>query len=403
MPFRSAGEDYGDAAIGYVQLLRRNGLCEIAARITPEHRVTSKPYSVTAIINENEEEITEVKCQDCTAAQGPCKHAAAFVGWLERRSAEKAVTSVTSYWKKARLSNVNAEIKNTKLAGLKKGMRQTSEVSQSIGDEFFKDVLALPSQTGLIYDHFGNNSQHLEHLGIDQLLQSYHKEHTGVFTSEGFFQFCKLKMTTDVCTSVVKATVGQAKSPLWHALRFARVTASKAYSVAIASGQPNSTLVMSIIGATKLKDTAAMKRGRELEPEVLRQLERHVGIIEQSGIILDGDFPVLGASPDGITTDGLAIVEVKCPTNEKSFRRYIKRDGTPAAKHLAQLQLLMHMARKNVALFCVADPNFEHNKHIQITKVKYDATYCTELIKKCMHFWKQTVFNELSCSYGFQL
>lgn len=177
-----------------MQLLQRDGLCEIAARITPEHRVSTKPYSVVATINELEEEILNVHCQDCTAAQGPCKHAAAFVGWLERRSAEKAVTSVTSYWKKARLFNVTVETKMTRLESLKKKMRKKSTSEQNIGDEFFRDILALPSQNGLIYDHFGNNHCHLEHLGIDHLLQMFYKEHTGGFRSDEFLQFCRVKI-----------------------------------------------------------------------------------------------------------------------------------------------------------------------------------------------------------------
>ena len=58
-------------------------------------------------------------------------------------------------------------------------------------------------------------------------------------------------------------------------------------------------------------------------------------------MILDGVFPVVGVSSDGITSDEMVVVEVQCPTNLKSFRRYIKRDGTPAA----QIQMLRDMAR----------------------------------------------------------
>lgn len=69
---RSAGEDYGDDAIGYVQLLWRDGLCETAARITPGHRVATKLYSVTAIINELEDEILNVHSHSTTRAVQAC-------------------------------------------------------------------------------------------------------------------------------------------------------------------------------------------------------------------------------------------------------------------------------------------------------------------------------------------
>ncbi|KAK3885994.1 hypothetical protein Pcinc_009821 [Petrolisthes cinctipes] len=207
VPSRPVGEDYGDDAVGYVQLQRKDGMCEIAARITPEYRITTKPYRVVAVINEKEEEILEVKCQDCAAAQVPCKHAAAFVWWLLRRSGEKSVNSVKSYWKKARLSNVTIETKSTSLVSLKEKARRSSAAVQDIGEQFFKEVLALPSQSGLIYDYYGNNPQHLELLGIDQLLQAFYKEQTGVLTSDGFLLFCKVKTTSDICKLIEKETV----------------------------------------------------------------------------------------------------------------------------------------------------------------------------------------------------
>ena len=67
---------------------------------------------------------------------------------------------------------------------------------------------------------------------------------------------------------IEKQTVSSARWPLWHAMRFARVTASKAYTVYTASLNYNSAFVMSVIGATKMKDTAAMNKGREQEAKV---------------------------------------------------------------------------------------------------------------------------------------
>ena len=58
-----------------------------------------------------------------------------------------------------------------------------------------------------------------------------------------------------------------------------------------------------------------MERGRKLEFKVLFELKKQFGIIEQSGMILDGAFLVMGVSPNGITSDRIAVVELKLPTN----------------------------------------------------------------------------------------
>ena len=71
-----------------------------------------------------------------------------------------------------------------------------------------------------------------------------------------------------------------------------------------------------------------------------------------------------------------------------------------STEHLAQV--LVHMTRKNMALFYVVDPNFESNNHIKIIRVKYDSRYCTNLMKTIFAFWENTVFLELCRSYGSQ-
>ncbi|KAF0297620.1 hypothetical protein FJT64_004913 [Amphibalanus amphitrite] len=57
--FSSAGEEYGDDAVAYVQIKRTGSQCEVQARITPEHKVNAKPYRVVAVIDEEKAEVAE--------------------------------------------------------------------------------------------------------------------------------------------------------------------------------------------------------------------------------------------------------------------------------------------------------------------------------------------------------
>lgn len=69
---RSTRADYADEAVGFVMVKRDPTfpICYVKARITPEHRVKSKPYSVLCIIQEEDEEILKAVCEDCAACQG---------------------------------------------------------------------------------------------------------------------------------------------------------------------------------------------------------------------------------------------------------------------------------------------------------------------------------------------
>jgi hypothetical protein len=67
---RSSRDDYGDNAVGYVQVKREGNICTVKAKVTPEHKVRSKPYNVTFVCNEAEEMVKLCICEDCPASQG---------------------------------------------------------------------------------------------------------------------------------------------------------------------------------------------------------------------------------------------------------------------------------------------------------------------------------------------
>ncbi|KAI5694423.1 hypothetical protein M8J75_016542 [Diaphorina citri] len=106
---RSARSTYGDKAVGKVQIKREGSLCTIKGKITPEHKLRVTPYSQICVINEQDEEILNARCEDCPASEGGCKHRIAFIMWVHRRSEEPSPTEVVSYWKKSVLSTLNAE------------------------------------------------------------------------------------------------------------------------------------------------------------------------------------------------------------------------------------------------------------------------------------------------------
>ncbi|XP_043189318.1 uncharacterized protein LOC122363763 [Amphibalanus amphitrite] len=410
---RSKGENYSPDAVGYVQLKREDSVCTLHARVTPETKVSAKAYEVIVVIDERSETISSAQCQDCVAAAGGCKHAGAVLGWLFMKSSEKSVTSTESYWKKSRLSSVPAEIKSAAIEVLRPKQRSSTAGSSStkmIGadalEAFRQEVLQLgtaANSSGLFFNHYGAVSQvhEVRSVGVDRLLQAYvaHSDAAEPLSAPGFLAFCKERMCSELCDLVAEQTCDQSQSWLWHAMRFGRVTASKAYAAAHCQ-KLDGTIVSGIVGAATLKDSAAMERGRVLEPQVLDVVGNHLGVeLRRAGLILSPNYPMFGASPDGLTPDG-SVVEVKCPVDEKNFHKYILANGQVAARFRAQLQMLMTLASAKRSFFCVAHPDFERSGRVSIVELETDEKYSEDLLNRCDSFWKAAVFPVLVKSYS---
>lgn len=70
--FRSSSPSYGDDAITYLQLKRKEMISTFKCKICPEHKVHANLYAVTLKVDEDEEKVTSVEFHDCIAAQGGC-------------------------------------------------------------------------------------------------------------------------------------------------------------------------------------------------------------------------------------------------------------------------------------------------------------------------------------------
>lgn len=110
---------------------------------------------------------------------------------------------------------------------------------------------------------------------------------------------------------------------------------------------------------------------------------------------MKAEYPVVGASPDGICKD--FVVEVKCPTSEKAMSRYLTFANKITPKFFAQMQ--MHICNRPQALFCVANYDFEQSKSVHILTVTYDENYCIEMIEKCILFWCRFIFPLINKNY----
>lgn len=157
------------------------------------------------------------------------------------------------------------------------------------------------------------------------------------------------------------------------------------------------SLIESVTGGIKIKESNAMKRGKLLENKILQTVEKLTRInFKATGLLITPGHPLLGASPNGISEE--YVLEIKCPSKEKTVCLYIK-NGEIVNKYKAQIQLQMHLFGKQKGIFCVADPFFETNGKVTLWYVDYDQEFIENIIEAAEAFWKENVFPFLLNSF----
>lgn len=359
-------------------------MCNIKARITPEHKIHKKAYNVDAVINEQEEKVVSCECTDCSASEGGCKHGVAFLLWLHRRSEEPSTTSTLCYWKGSSLSKVgrSSDLRVSTLFGQKKN-RKIEPPNKTL----LKELLAeFPTSQGVLFQLHRNPK--FSNLSLHQLGINYKNLKTASNIDE-FMAFMTKSMSKSACLEAELLTRQQSNCPEWFELRFGRITASLLYETA-RSKTFSGSLKEKILGANPPIETEAINRGKKLESEVIKIVSEIKNInINKCGLFLNKNYPIFGASPDGISD--YYVIEVKCPYKEKSLNNYIS-SGKVTRKFYFQMQLQMLLSKKHKGLFCVASPNFEVDKEVQILDVDFDEHELSDVMDQANIFWKNVIY-----------
>lgn len=136
---------------------------------------------------------------------------------------------------------------------------------------------------------------------------------------------------------LLAAEYAEQRSPEWLALREQMITAS---DVASALGEnhyesPDAFVKKKVLNL-KWAGNAATEHGTRLEPLVRDLYDQKTGRkSHEIGLVQHREYPWLGASPDGVTEDGL-LIEIKCPLTRKIEARVPKH-------YLPQVQLQLEI------------------------------------------------------------
>ncbi|KAJ6642920.1 hypothetical protein Bhyg_07876, partial [Pseudolycoriella hygida] len=350
---KDSSAECGDAAIGYVRIKRSKVNCIVDARITPETSVNNTPYFVSVTVDEVNKDVTSASC-NCQASMINCKHQTALIFWLLRRSEEPSPTEIACYWKKSILSTVK-NVKTKTVDELSKHSTVLAGASNTLLEEFIELGKETNASAGVIrYSQYGaRETGYMDHFMLS-FVERFAKEPT----CSDFLTYCSQQMSDHFCKKVFHETKEQSEKNQWYYLRFGRITASRIFEVSRCDTLDGS-LVDAIMGSRGSKGNVATMRGQKLEKEIFDLLKSKKNwTIEKSGILLSGDVPIFGASPDAISDE--FIFEIKCPSKQKTISHYIENG------------LQMAMSGRSKGILVVADPDFEKNQKFTETLVDFN-------------------------------
>lgn len=230
---RNGRESYGESAIGHVQVKRIGDIYSVICGVAPEHNVTSKSYKVELKVDAQKCTITSLKCSDCVASAGGCKHELALLGWIHRRGEEPTPTEVLCYWKKSTLSKVGSTIKfieASQIRASKKRGRERLRLSKTTPKgSFFREIIdhievkkmkweeeiSVPE----MYKHFSDEAHRFHSLDLHCLAVKFQVRNPSSTDVEAFLTFCSGEMKTNMCLKAQLETEDQSANNIWTKLR----------------------------------------------------------------------------------------------------------------------------------------------------------------------------------------
>lgn len=154
-------------------------------------------------------------------------------------------------------------------------------------------------------------------------------------------------------------------TPEWHELRNGLHTASNAIHLLTGKNPPKN-----------VHETAAMRRGKQLESEALELYSKIRGDLDilTVGFVTNSRYPNAGVSPDGVVD---RLIEVKC-FNPRKHRAAAKQLPVEVIAQVQMQMLVCELDKCDVVLY---NPDLDASEALYIVTVRKDERIQQNIIK----------------------
>ena len=240
-------------------------------------------------------------------------------------------------------------------------------------------------------------------------------------------ELVSVEITKEMAEKVEQATRSQSHSKLWFKYRAGRITASRMKAVCRTNpGYPAQSLIKSICYPETFSfATAATKWGCKHEKQAqemyltANKLKHNDLSVAESGLVINSQWPFIGASPDGVincTCCGKGVLEIKCPychrgtdvqtaaTEDSGFCLKIvdgqlRLDRTHTYYYQIQSQLFVCDVEYGDFCVCTFSMNEDESQYLEtgmhIERIYKDPDLWTECTTKSSQFFKTCLLPEI--------
>lgn len=385
------------------------------------------------VIVENNGKVETAHCL-CMAGLGECcSHVGAVLFYLQHAfniKSTKSVTDVYAYWAApsldksipSKISEINFNHPKN-MASTQSKLKPKSSYIQKLpltlnDSNTFKNFLGklqtINSQASILKVVTPFNLKFVKNNFPKSLTNIFKDEYATLSREELVDIGSKLdfSLNENDCSDIEKSTKLQSESKDWFMYRSGRITASRAKDICtVKSYDSNISLLKTICyPSTKQFNSAATDWGKIHEIDgrnaYIEKLKNdHINFsFTISGLIINPNFPYLGASPDGIINCdccGKGCVEIKCPyslTKDKNIRSmtYLtsgKLNKNHQYNYQVQTQLLI--CGVTYVDFLV----WSSYEDCYIERIQIDYEICNEIVAKSKWFFYEAILPELLGRY----
>ena len=435
-----------DGWVSNIIVVAVNSRFLITAKIKHSQRLSTSPV-IAWVAAEKTGMIICAHC-DCMAGLGEaCSHISAILFTLHANSEVRKTissTSVPCYWLPPSFKDVpfasisDIDFKNPKCRML--ALTSSSSSNGSSSSTVSKNVTPRPTQNDLavFYKKLADSSKKPVILSLvpeysDAFVPLYKKGTLPLplpncfqekylelsypellIQCEAFFK--SLRITPEQVKSVEEKTREQSRSKIWFQQRAGRITASKLKLAVHSTSSPSLIFSICYPENCKFKAKAALwgcEHEKIAQEMYTKEVEpKHANfVISASGLVIDTEYPHMGASPDGIIQCiccGNGVLEIKCPFScrDKSFLEAVGDKGFSmeligGTYHLKKSHAYYYQVQAQMkfcnALYC--DFVMWSENEMIIERILPDDAFMEHATEKATEFFKHAILPELLGKY----